>query len=78
MTNLVSDTLMMEYETIVDRVGIDASDEVIVSELVRCGDWSDRGARVVVQLARAYGTSILRNAVALADAMGIEDGDSGL
>ena len=42
------------------------------------GDWTEQGAREVLQLARRYGTSILRNALALAAAMKIEDGRVGL
>jgi spore coat protein CotH len=60
------------------RVGKDAADETIIAALVRDGDWTEHGAREVVQLARKYGTSILRNALALASAMQIEDGEAGL
>ena len=42
------------------------------------GDWTEQGAREVLQLARRYGTSVLRNALALAAAMKIEDGNVGL
>lgn len=43
-----------------------------------CEKWTAQGARKVLQLARRYGTSILRSALALAAAMQIEDGNAGL
>ncbi len=46
--------------------------------LIEEAAWTDRGAHVVLQLAKYYGTSILRNALALAEAMDIEDGEAGL
>ncbi len=70
--------LRMEYQDLVAQLGPFASDEVIEAALMSECDWSKTGARVVLQLARRYGTSVLRNALALADAMGIEDGDEGL
>jgi hypothetical protein len=59
-----------EYETLID--------EQIIRTLVANADWTKNGASEVLQLARRYGTSILRNALALAAAMQIEDGSAGL
>ena len=78
MPALLSDVLLSEYETIVAQTGRDASDEQLVAALVCDAEWTDHGARVVAHLARQYGTSILRNSLALAAALGIEDGEAGL
>ena len=78
MNELMTDTLLAEYETIITDLGAEATDEQIVRALVERGDWTEQGAREVLQLARRYGTSILRNALALAAAMKIEDGNAGL
>ena len=78
MCTLVTETLLSEYEGLIAEVGDDATDEQILATLVRNGDWTDKGAREVLRLAQDYGTSILRNALALASAMRIEDGDLGL
>jgi spore coat protein CotH len=78
MNELMTDTLVAEYETILTDLGAEATDEQIIRALVERGDWTEQGAREVLQLARRYGTSILRNALALAAAMQIEDGSVGL
>lgn len=78
MTELITDVLASEYDTLIADVGEDASDDQIVAALVRDADWTEQGAREILQLARKYGTSILRNALALASAMQIEDGEAGL
>ena len=78
MPELITDVLVSEYDTIIADVGEDATDDQIVAALVRDADWTERGAREVLQLAQKYGTSILRNALALASAMNIEDGEAGL
>lgn len=51
--------------------------EHLVCELRRDHDWTDGGARTVVSLANDYGAFMLRNALALAVALGKEDGDLG-
>ena len=78
MNELMTDTLLAEYETIITDLGAQATDEQIVRALAERGDWTEQGASEVFQLARRYGTSILRNALALAAAMQIEDGNAGL
>jgi hypothetical protein len=78
MAEVMTDVLMAEYETIITDVGADGNDDEIVSALIRDADWTEQGASEVLRLARTYGTSILRNALALASAMRIEDGTSGL
>lgn len=78
MPTVMTDALLSEYETIIANVGKDADDEAIIAALVRDGEWTEQGAQEVLRLARTYGTSILRNALALASAMQIEDGEAGL
>ena len=78
MNELMTDTLLAEYETIITDLGAEATEEQIVRALVERGDWTEQGAHEVLQLARRYGTSILRSALALAAAMQIEDGNAGL
>jgi len=46
--------------------------------LQRDAAWTAEGARHVTELARQYGVFVLRNAVALAIALDIEDGELGL
>jgi hypothetical protein len=41
-------------------------------------DWTDNGAKVVVDLAMKYGAFVLRNALALAIVLDVEDGSEGL
>ena len=71
-------SLRAEYETLAAELPESPTDEQLVGTLVANADWTPRGAREILKLARRYGTSILRNALALADALGIEDGDAGL
>jgi len=78
MADVMTSTLLAEYDAMISRAGEDATDEQIIAVLVVDGDWSEQGAREVLQLARKYGTSILRNALALASAIQIEDGEAGL
>ena len=70
--------LLTEYETVLSALGHDATDEQVIHALVsECG-WTRDGAAIVLNLARSYGTSVLRNALAIATALGIEDGDRGM
>jgi hypothetical protein len=78
MNALMSETLLDEYGSIMADLGQDATDDQVVTALADRADWTAQGAREVLHLARGYGTSILRNALALAEVMRIEDGDVGL
>jgi hypothetical protein len=42
------------------------------------GNWTTAGAEALISLSRQYGTFMLRNALALACALNIEDGELGL
>jgi hypothetical protein len=50
---------------------------LLVQRLSRAHDWTEQGARVIVTLANEYGAFMLRNALALALALGKEDSDCG-
>jgi hypothetical protein len=78
MTAVMTNTLLSEYYTLIAELGDEATSDQIVSALVTHHNWTGRGAHTILALAKTYGTSILRNALALADAMGIEDGSAGL
>jgi hypothetical protein len=78
MNELMPELLLAEYETIVTALGEDATYEQLVRALVERGDWTEKGASAVVTLAQVYGVFVRRNALALAVALGIEDGSSGI
>lgn len=65
--------LPSKYER--DTTRLDA--ENLIAELSRKHDWTEQGARAVVSLATEYGAFMLRNALALAVALNIEDGALG-
>ena len=48
-----------------------------VCALTESADWSNRGADEIARLARDYGSFMLRNALAIAIVLGIEDGELG-
>ena len=50
---------------------------VLVRNLSHAHDWTEEGARAIVTLANQYGAFMLRDALALAIALGKEDGDFG-
>ncbi len=70
--------LFEEYASVVEDCGIRARDAGLISALVERCDWTPAGAKVVLMLARRYGTFVLQNALGLAEALGIEDGVSEL
>lgn len=49
----------------------------VQSKLCDIGDWTAEGAEEVTRLAREYGGFILRNALAVAKVLNIEDGELG-
>lgn len=72
-----TNAIRLEYRELIGRLGSGADDRQVISALVSESAWTESGALVVLQLAKDYGTSILRNALALAEAMDIEDGEAG-
>ncbi len=65
-----------EYQDITTNFGdiMDTPVDDIVARLVKNHDWTPEGAAELVELATKYGWFILRNALALAIALDIEDG----
>ena len=60
------------------KISGDLSEEKLVGELTSSHDWTVQGAQQLVALAQQYGSFILRDALALAIALDIEDGELGL
>ena len=76
------DSLVSEYATLLrQRLSKDAKithDEAgIIRELTTSGDWTIAGAHELLQLAQNQGAFMLRNALAIAVVLGIEDGALG-
>lgn len=70
-----ANSLVIEHRSIVDRVGKDSGDMLILAEIVDKGDLSLGDASAASQLARSYGARLLRHAVALAEALEVEGRD---
>ena len=70
-----------EYRGLLASTEVEVTEKVDVNGLVehlsRAHDWTQEGARVIVTLANEYGAFMLRNALALALALGKEDGELG-
>ncbi len=75
------DSMVGEYKKMLaemDSAGDAAAPpESIAQALVEQHEWSEGGAAALVALAQDYGTFMLRNALALAEALEIEDGALG-
>jgi hypothetical protein len=68
--------LVDEYRTLLEGMNTDSS-EAIEEMLTRKTEWTPEAASHLLQLARAYGSFMLRNALAISLALGIEDGELG-
>ena len=68
------DLLVDEYRTLLEGLDVDAI-ELLEETLIREADWTPLAAYHLIQLANKYGTFMLRNALAISLALGIEDGD---
>jgi hypothetical protein len=76
------DSLIAEYEGILQNIeqegnGRKAEIESLAKALEESGDWTQQGAAQIIELVTCYGAFMLRNALALAVALGREDGDLG-
>ncbi len=67
-----------EYKALINCLGPERDDDSLCALLVRNSEWSIRGSAALVMLARQYGTFVLANALALAEALEIEDGEARL
>jgi len=70
-------SLVCEYKPMIADID-DHDRDLLVDRLVQEADWTCGGAETLVFLAERYGSFVLRNALALSLALGIEDGDAGL
>jgi hypothetical protein len=79
--NQILQSVISEYKSLLVRIAGRTTQplrsERLIRELCRTHDWTDGGARALVSLANDYGAFILRNALALAIALGKEDGELG-
>lgn len=71
-----------EYQTIVQEarwacLEVPGARDRLHSGLVGTGEWTPSAASALIELAERYGSFMLRNALALAVAMEIEDGSEG-
>ena len=78
--NMLESTIS-EYKGLIPQKGRKGSftitAEHLFAELTKNHDWTEQGARAVVSLATEYGAFMLRNALALAIVLDIEDGALG-
>ncbi len=66
-----------EYENLLKEM-TDQEDSISITQaLCRNADWTARGAQEILELVKNYGTFILRNALAVAVVLGVEDGNKG-
>ncbi|MBI1189586.1 MAG: hypothetical protein GC200_02750 [Tepidisphaera sp.] len=68
--------LTNEYRILVSRMENPTDGLQLRASLVRDAEWTDMGAGAVVMLAKQYGAFVLANALALAEALGLEDGET--
>ena len=80
-TDLRIESLVAEYKATLAEMdaydGSSAAAKRITLAISQQHDWSQAAAATLVKLARDYGTFMLRNALALAEALEIEDGALG-
>jgi hypothetical protein len=79
--NLNAAALIPEYQTLVHECmwpgGHEINWTMLRKSLSNTAEWSESAAAHLVDLARNYGAFMLRNALAIAVAAGIEDGELG-
>jgi hypothetical protein len=74
-------TLQAEYESYVAQATNKNSEldwHKLTKLLESSGDWTSLGSDAIIYLVQQYGAFVLKNALALALATNIEDGDLGL
>ncbi|HAH30794.1 MAG TPA: hypothetical protein DCL44_00590 [Elusimicrobia bacterium] len=77
------DSLVIEYKTLLRKSVSNnnqnnCDEKHIIENLTKSADWSPQGANEILGLVNNYGAFILRNALAIAVALGKEDGALGL
>ncbi|MGA2679327.1 MAG: hypothetical protein ABSF37_08500 [Sedimentisphaerales bacterium] len=87
MTRKTSDTVnltIQEYAAVFPTAKIKYTEEKLIdwarveAKLQNKMEWTEEGARHLTMLAREYGEFMLRNALSLANVLGVEDGSLGL
>jgi hypothetical protein len=68
--------LVEEYRVLFEGVEGDASDS-LEAALTHGAEWTPEAAAHLLQLARAYGSFMLRNALAVSLALDVDDGELG-
>ncbi len=69
-------SLVEEYRVLFEDTDIDSSD-CLEDALTREAEWSEEAAARLLELTRNYGSFMLRNALAISLALGMEDGELG-
>ena len=72
--------LINEYECYVKDAKSDSNvidQTALIQQLKDSGEWTTEASEELIALARRYGVFFLRNALAIAEAMEIEDGELG-
>ncbi len=72
------ENLINEYQSIVSELDSPDDTDALGSRLVSQSEWTAKGAQTIIHLAHQYGSFVLANALALADALEIEDGECGI
>jgi hypothetical protein len=72
------EALVGEYESVFSELNIRDNEPRLRHLLQDECEWTQEGAETVLHLAKTYGTFVLRNALAVAISLDIEDGSSGL
>ena len=68
-------SLVEEYQVLLERTD---SEDSFRNALIGESEWSPQAATHLLQLAKDYGSFVLRNALATSLALEIEDGELGL
>jgi hypothetical protein len=76
------DSLINEYESLLAQKSLrnsrgEYNESEILKELVVSADWTSVAAGEILTLVKNYGAFMLRNALAIAVALGKEDGSAG-
>ena len=78
MHPLMSDLLIEEYQTLIAELPHNPTAKQITHALIKHANWTPTSAQTLLHLAQTYGTFTLRNALALANALNLEDGTCGI
>jgi len=70
------ESLIIEYRSTVEHCSTHDHNN-LAKALVQDHEWSENGARAIIDLANNYGSFMLKNALALSIVLGKEDGDFG-